>query len=53
MERDDKIVQAPKPAEKAEIKEQAREAHEGDKQLDDYDKTVADSFPSSDPPAQP
>ncbi|MBV9271766.1 MAG: hypothetical protein JO165_11770 [Candidatus Eremiobacteraeota bacterium] len=36
-----------------ELKEEARDAKEGDKELDDYDKTVADSFPASDPPAQP
>lgn len=28
-------------------------AKEGDAPLDDYDKTVADSFPASDPPAGP
>lgn len=36
-----------------EVKKEAREAREGDKPLDEYDKTVADSFPASDPPAQP
>jgi hypothetical protein len=41
------------PAEKAEIKKDLAEAHEGDKHLDDYDKQVADSFPASDPPTQP
>ncbi len=41
------------PAEKAEIKNESAEAREGDKHLDDYDKEVADSFPASDPPAQP
>lgn len=46
-------VQAPKPAEKAEIAEEAREAREGDSELDRYDKEIADSFPASDPPAQP
>ena len=40
-------------AEKAEIKKDLVEAREGDKHLDDYDKEVADSFPASDPPAQP
>jgi len=49
----DKVVKAPKPAEKAEIKQEVRDANEGDKQLDDYDKAVADSFPASDPPAMP
>jgi hypothetical protein len=43
-----------KPQEqRPELKEEARDAKEGDKKLDDYDKTVADSFPASDPPAQP
>jgi hypothetical protein len=41
------------PAEKAEIKKEAQEAREGDKELDDYDKQLADSFPASDPPTQP
>ncbi len=41
------------PAEHAEIKKEVRDAKEGDKKLDDYDKAVADSFPASDPPAQP
>jgi hypothetical protein len=41
------------PAEKAEIKKEAEEAREGDEKLDDYDKELADSFPASDPPAQP
>ncbi len=53
MNSDDKDVQAPKPAEKAEIKKEVRKALEGDEQLDDYDKEVADSFPASDPPAMP
>ena len=26
---------------------------EADERLDDYDKTIADSFPASDPPAGP
>lgn len=46
-------VKAPKPAEKAEIAKEAEDAREGDSKLDDYDKAVADSFPASDPPAQP
>lgn len=41
------------PVEKAEIRKEAHEAKEGDKKLDEYDKAVADSFPASDPPAQP
>jgi hypothetical protein len=53
MDERDKAVKAPKPAEKAAIKEEAREAREGDEPLDDYDKEVADSFPASDPPAMP
>lgn len=52
MERKDRI-QAPKPAEKAEIVKEAEDAREGDRELDEYDKAVADSFPASDPPAQP
>jgi len=35
------------------VEEQVEDASEGDEQLDDYDKTVADSFPASDPPAAP
>ena len=53
MDDKDKVVQAPKPAEKAEIKKEVKEAREGDEPLDDYDKAVADSFPASDPPATP
>jgi hypothetical protein len=53
MEDKDKIVKAPRPAEKAEIEKEAQEAREGDEPLDDYDKQVADSFPASDPPAVP
>jgi hypothetical protein len=49
MERDEKQT----PAEKTETKREAEEAREGDRKLDDYDKTMADSFPASDPPAQP
>lgn len=41
------------PEERAEVRKEADEAHEGDKKLDDYDKEVADSFPASDPPAVP
>lgn len=41
------------PEEHKEIREEAIDAHEGDKKLDDYDKEVADSFPASDPPAVP
>ena len=41
------------PRERAEVIKEAVDAHEGDKKLDDYDKEVADSFPASDPPAQP
>ena len=50
---DKEAVKTIPPAEHAEIKKEAHEAKEGDKQLDDYDKAVADSFPASDPPAQP
>lgn len=39
--------------EREETRKEAVEAHEGDRKLDDYDKQVADSFPASDPPAQP
>jgi hypothetical protein len=41
------------PEEREEVHQEAVDAHEGDKKLDDYDKEVADSFPASDPPAQP
>jgi hypothetical protein len=41
------------PAEIAEVEKEAAEAREGDEDLDDYDKELADSFPASDPPAQP
>lgn len=44
---------APPDDEHLEIHKESRDAHEGDKELDDYDKEVADSFPASDPPAQP
>ena len=49
MERDEKKP----PAEHDEKKQESDEARRGDRTLDDYDKTVADSFPASDPPAQP
>lgn len=42
-----------RPEEHAEVVKESVDAHEGDKKLDDYDKSVADSFPASDPPAQP
>ncbi len=41
------------PEERKEVRKEAVEAREGDEKLDDYDKEVADSFPASDPPAQP
>lgn len=41
------------PEEHAEVIKEAVDADAGDKELDDYDKQVADSFPASDPPAQP
>lgn len=41
------------PEEHAEVIKEAVDADKGDKELDDYDKQVADSFPASDPPAQP
>jgi hypothetical protein len=50
MERDETQSQ---DTEKTEQAKEAEEARKGDRKLDDYDKTVADSFPSSDPPAQP
>lgn len=43
----------PAPEERAEVIKEAVDADQGDKELDDYDKQVADSFPASDPPAQP
>lgn len=46
-------AQPRKRAEKAEIVKEAEDARQGDRELDDYDKAVADSFPASDPPAQP
>lgn len=36
-----------------ETAQEAREAEKEDEGLDSYDKTEADSFPASDPPAQP
>jgi hypothetical protein len=47
MERDEK-----RP-EKSETEQEAQDARKGDRKLEDYDKTIADSFPASDPPAQP
>lgn len=41
------------PEEHAEVTKEAVDAHTGDERLDEYDKEVADSFPASDPPAQP
>jgi len=41
------------PEEHEEVRKEAEDARKGDKELDDYDKAVADSFPASDPPAQP
>jgi hypothetical protein len=40
-------------SEKSETEKEAEEARKGDRQLEEYDKTMADSFPASDPPAQP
>jgi hypothetical protein len=48
MERDEKS-----PSEKSETEKEAEEARQGDRKLEEYDKTIADSFPASDPPAQP
>ena len=50
MERDE--TQAGLP-EKSETEKEAEDARKGDRKLEDYDKTMADSFPASDPPAQP
>lgn len=50
MERDKQPAQTP---EKHEEKKEAEDARKGDRKLDDYDKTIADSFPASDPPTQP
>jgi len=41
------------PEEREEVRKEAVDADEGDEKLDEYDKEVADSFPASDPPAQP
>lgn len=41
------------PEEREEVRKEAADAHKGDEKLDEYDKEVADSFPASDPPAQP
>jgi len=49
MERDEKQT----PREKSDSDKEAEEARKGDRKLEDYDKTIADSFPASDPPAQP
>lgn len=51
MERDEK--QTPIPSEKSETAKEAEDARKGDRKLEEYDKTIADSFPASDPPAQP
>ncbi len=40
-------------SEKPDAAKEAEDARKGDRQLEDYDKTIADSFPASDPPAQP
>lgn len=48
MERDEKEISG-----KSETEKEAEEARKGDRKLEEYDKTVADSFPASDPPAQP
>lgn len=50
MERDEMQNQH---AEKPEEAKEAEDARKGDRKLEDYDKTIADSFPASDPPAQP
>ena len=51
---DEKIaLPPPRPPSARRSNKEAAEAKEGDKKLDDYDKAVADSFPASDPPAQP
>ena len=43
------VVDPSQPDQPAEY--EARKAARGDAELDDYDKSVADSFPASDPPA--
>ncbi len=50
MERDETQTGLP---EKSESEKEAEEARKGDRKLEDYDKTIADSFPASDPPTQP
>ncbi len=42
-----------RPQDATELRKEKEDAREGDKTLDDYDKEMADSFPASDPPAQP
>jgi hypothetical protein len=49
MERDETQISS----EQSETEKEAQEARKGDRKLEEYDKTVADSFPASDPPAQP
>ncbi|HEV2261202.1 MAG TPA: hypothetical protein VGR69_02800 [Candidatus Rubrimentiphilum sp.] len=49
MDREDKQTPAP-PDDSDQNKEKKPQ---GERNLDDYDKTVADSFPASDPPTQP
>jgi hypothetical protein len=43
------VIDPSQPDQPAEY--EARDAARGDEDLDDYDKSVADSFPASDPPA--
>ena len=49
MERDETQI----GSDQSEAEKEAQEARKGDRKLEEYDKTVADSFPASDPPAQP
>jgi hypothetical protein len=51
MERDE--TQGQRDEKKPEHVKESEDARKGDRKLEDYDKTVADSFPASDPPAQP
>jgi len=51
MERDE--TQTNESAEKSENVKESQDARKGDRKLEEYDKTVADSFPASDPPTQP
>ncbi len=51
MDRDEN--QTPGQPEKSERAKEAEDARKGDRKLEEYDKTIADSFPASDPPAQP